>query len=191
MGMVFHTRAKKRLESDAWSIVLSFVIAWFLIRSGILEDILSGGGFVWQSLVGGFFFTSLFTLAPAMAVLAELATSAPLYAVAFFAALGGIAGDLVLFKVFRKHLLQDVKLILREVKWRIPVITAATAVFHSLFFRFLTPLFGAFLLASPLPDEPALALMGLSRISIPRLIVVSFILHFIGILALAGVIRLF
>lgn len=178
-------RARRRLRADAFHILLSIFVAWFLVKTGLLTDLI-GTTARWdfvQSFVAGFFFTSLFTLAPATVVLAHLVETSSLFSVAFLGALGAVAGDMALFKIFREHLLGDAGYLLRSVH---PP-KAVLAVLHSRFFRFLTPLLGAFLLASPLPDEPALALMGLSHISLPRLIAVSFALHFIGILAVAAV----
>lgn len=183
--MISRRKAWANIKKDILALGVSVFAAWFLMQSGLLAELIgtTARWYIIQSFVAGFFFTSLFTLAPATVVLVHLGGTYSLMSVAFFGALGAVTGDVVLFKLFREHLLGDAEYLLRTVHPS----RAALAVFHSRFFRFLTPLLGAFLLASPLPDEPALALMGFSRISLPRLVVVSFALHFIGILSLVGV----
>ena len=44
------------------------------------------------------------------------------------------------------------------------------------------PLTGAIIIASPLPDELGLAMMGLSRVPIAAFIPISYTMNFLGIL---------
>jgi hypothetical protein len=56
--------------------------------------------------------------------------------------------------------------------------------FHSLhlgFMKWLSPIVGALIIASPLPDEFALTLMGLSKVRLAVLIPISFIMNMLGI----------
>jgi hypothetical protein len=47
--------------------------------------------------------------------------------------------------------------------------------------KWISPILGALIIASPLPDEFGLALLGLSRTRISILIPVSFIMNFLGV----------
>ena len=63
------------------------------------------------------------------------------------------------------------------------------AIFRLKCFRWLTPLIGAIIVASPLPDEIGLALMGLSGLRTAMFLPLSFILNFFGILAVGLAVR--
>jgi hypothetical protein len=45
----------------------------------------------------------------------------------------------------------------------------------------MLPVIGAIIIASPLPDEVGISLMGLSKISTPKFIFISYILNSIGL----------
>jgi hypothetical protein len=50
--------------------------------------------------------------------------------------------------------------------------------------RYLLPLLGGLAIASPLPDEIGVPLLGLARISTPRFLTIVYGLHFAGIYAI-------
>ncbi|HEY4478659.1 MAG TPA: hypothetical protein VI775_02350, partial [Candidatus Paceibacterota bacterium] len=52
---------------------------------------------------------------------------------------------------------------------------------HFGFLKWLSPLIGAFIIASPLPDELGVALLGMSKIRIAVLIPLSFTMNILGI----------
>ena len=56
---------------------------------------------------------------------------------------------------------------------------------HVGLFRFMTPLLGVLIIASPLPDEIGLALLGFSRAKTFQILPIAFIMNFIGIYAIA------
>jgi hypothetical protein len=130
--------------------------------------------------VSGIFFTSAFTIAPASVALSHLAsTSASIGIVAFWGALGAMCGDLMLFFFIRDRFADD---LIASVK---P--SFAKHVLHSFhlgFLKWLSPLIGAAIIASPLPDELGLTLMGLSKTRVAVLLPVSFVMNMIGIYGL-------
>jgi len=182
--MISRAHAIKNLKEDAVNICVSVLFAWFLISSGTLSDMLSisNAGQMAQSFIAGLFFTSAFTIAPASIFLAGLSQSAPLFVVAFFGALGAMCGDLILFLFIRDRLASDIEALLKRRTLR-----RLLHSFHLGFWKWLAPLLGGLIIASPLPDEFGLSLLGLSRTRLAVLLPLSFVMNFIGILLVAGV----
>ncbi|OGG78335.1 hypothetical protein A3A36_01445 [Candidatus Kaiserbacteria bacterium RIFCSPLOWO2_01_FULL_52_12b] len=58
------------------------------------------------------------------------------------------------------------------------------SIFRPRLFKWLIPFVGALIIASPLPDEAGLAMMGLSKMKTSVFIPISFALNFLGILAI-------
>ncbi len=132
------------------------------------------------SFVSGIFFTSAFTLAPASVALAHITKVAPLHEVALWGGLGAMCGDLVLFLFIRDKFALDITAALKPSFAR-HIMNS----FHLGFMKWLSPLIGAAIIASPLPDELGLALMGLSRTRILILLPVTFVMNVIGIYIVA------
>jgi len=171
----------RRLKKDFLIIGLSFLAAYAFVRFGAINHFLTATQEfkILGSFVAGMFFTSAFTIAPASVALAGLALSGPLFLVAFWGALGALFGDLILFFLIRDVFADDLMKIFRRF-WHRHFFSS----FHLGFLKWLAPFFGALIIASPLPDELGLALMGLSKTKLIVLIPISFIFNFIGILGL-------
>lgn len=183
-GVFSRAQARKNLREDLVNICVSVLFAWFLIASGTPADLLSlsDAGKLAQSFIAGLFFTSAFTLAPAAVFLSELAQSAPPLLVAFFGGLGAACGDLILFLFIRDRLARDLEAVVKK--------KALRRFFHSFhfgFWKWLAPLLGALVIASPLPDEFGLSLLGFARTRISVLLPLAFAMNFLGILALTAV----
>ena len=52
---------------------------------------------------------------------------------------------------------------------------------HTKYFSWTLPILGAIIIASPLPDEMGVGLMGISKLKTSKFILLSFILNAIGI----------
>ncbi|MDO8620490.1 MAG: hypothetical protein Q7R64_04040 [bacterium] len=182
--MLSRAHARKNLKEDLMSVGVSVLIAWFLISSGALSDFLASTdtGMVFESFVVGIFFTSAFTLAPAVIFLAELSQNISPWTVALFGALGAMCGDLILFLFIRDRLADDIKALFPK-----RAVRHFLNSFHLGFWKWLAPLLGALIIASPLPDEFGLSLLGLSRTRLAVLLPVAFVMNFLGILLVAGV----
>lgn len=166
---------------DLGTVALSVAIAVFAVKTGAVGELLASAGglrFI-GGFIAGMFFVSVFTVAPAAAVLVELFQTHPLLEVALVGGLGALLGDWVMFRLLRDRVAGDLAYLLER-----PGLRRLGAVFGPKSFRWLTPLAGALIVASPLPDEIGLALLGLSRLSTARFLPLSFALNFLGILAL-------
>ncbi len=154
-----------------------------MIHTGALSSWLLSISFsaIPGSFIAGIFFTSLFTLAPASIILAGMAhISSPLL-VASVGAAGSVIGDLFLFYFVRNSMDDDTSFLLtKSVRHRLRALLK-----HPLL-HWVLPITGAIIIASPLPDELGLALMGFSRMRLSVFIPISYAMNFIGIYAIAS-----
>lgn len=135
-----------------------------------------------QSFVAGFFFTSVFTIAPAMVAIAELAKIESLWILVPFGGLGAVVGDMIIFLFVRERLSKDMTAVIGKIVGRFKY----RALVRSLNFkplRWINPILGALIIASPLPDEIGLAFLGFSKIRPVIVIPLVFLFNSFGILA--------
>ena len=166
---------------DLGIIILSIVIAVILVKTGALKSLLTSTQelkFV-GSFLAGIFFVSVFTAAPATVVLAEIAQSNSVFWVALFGGLGALVGDLVIFRFVKDRLSADFLYLIKKSKSE-----RLISIFRLKLFRWLIPFVGALIVASPLPDELGLTMMGLSKMKNSLFIPLSFLLNFLGIVAI-------
>ncbi len=172
-------KQKKHLIQDLLVIVASIIVAIFFVRTGLVNNfVLSLSDRSWLGAVlGGIFFTSVFTVAPSVVLLKELALILPLSTLAVFGGLGAVLGDYIIFLFARGRIAKDFAyLSSSSKKYKFFLI------FKTKLFNFLFPLVGALIVASPLPDEVGVAMMGLSKIKLRYFFIISFVLNSLGIL---------
>lgn len=174
------------LIRDAGIMLLSIFATILLVTSGTI-GVLLNHSLSFEALgafIAGIFFTSVFTTAPATAVFVYLGVEQAPLSLAFLGALGALLGDLIIFSFIRDSVAEDIAYILeRRPRFRL---------FHigeTRLSRWLTPLLGALIIASPLPDELGIALMGFSKMGKRRFMLISFTMNFLGILAIMAVAR--
>lgn len=183
--MSFHQRYYlSHFARDIFIVVASIVVAVFLIRLGIFETVVgeSIGSLVFASFVAGAFFTSLFTVAPAGVALVAVGQSMSPVLVAFIAAIGATLVDMLIISFVRRDLSKDLDG-LAQMTFRHHIIRA----FHFGFLKWAAFLIGMFLIATPLPDEFGLFLIGVSKINPKFLPLVFFVAHFLGIWAVVSI----
>lgn len=170
---------KNNLGRDLGIIFLSVIIAVVLAKTGALKEILAGlqGWRFLGSLLAGVFFVSIFTVTPAAVVLVEIALSNSAWEVALFGGIGALIGDLLIFRFIKDSLSEDIKWLIKKTRQE-----KLMSIFKLKLFRWLVLLIGALIIASPLPDEIGLTMMGLSKMKTVVFIPISFLLNFLGIL---------
>ncbi len=164
---------------DIGIIILSILVAVILMQTGVLAHLLESiqeFRFL-SSFVVGLFFTSVFTTAPAIVAFGEIVQTHSLLLTAFWGALGAMCGDFIIFRFMRdkfaEHLLEVLQI--QGMGKRLKLL------FKRKFFHWLTLLLGGLIIASPLPDELGLSLLGFSKIKTSRFLPLSFTFNFIGI----------
>lgn len=182
-----HSSLARRLSLDLAIIIASLSVALWLARFGVFNQTLvaaqSWGLF--GCFFAGLFFTSVFTVGPASVALALLGETLPPFQVALWGALGSAIGDMVLFFFLRGRIGKDIAEVVTPADYH-----QTTSFFRLGFVRVLSPVLGALIIASPLPDELGLALMGLSKTRAVVVAPLAFVMNFIGILALVAAVRL-
>lgn len=175
------------ISQDLSIIFFSILFALILIKTSALSVILDGAiGLRWLgSFVAGMFFTSVFTTTPAIISLGTIASKGSILSTAFFGALGAVVGDLVIFRFIRDRLSDHLTVLMEHTSyWK-----RVKALFRLRYFRWGTFLLGGLIISSPLPDEIAISLMGLTKMNTRTFIPISFAFNFIGILIIGFVAR--
>ena len=176
-------KLKRNLLVDFLMVLCSVALAVLIIRSGALVAFFTAtnSSVYVASFVAGFFFTSVFTVAPATAVFAGIIQGgSPLFPVVMIGAFGALLGDLVLFHFVRDRLAGDIMALF---KYKRP--GRVKAFYHSSFFHWVMPALGALIIASPLPDELGLALLGVARLGTSVFIPISYTFNALGIVLVA------
>ncbi|HCR52095.1 TPA: hypothetical protein DIV48_00415 [Candidatus Kaiserbacteria bacterium] len=183
--MSIQSRRNGLLLHDVLVIALSIGIAAVLVKTDVLVHILTSTQKLELvgSFIAGLFFTSVFTTAPAIVTLGEIARLNSILPMAVFGALGAVCGDVLIFRFvrdkFAEHILELIRH--RSVGKKMGVL------FRLKLFRWLSFFVGGLIIASPLPDELGIGLFGFSKMKMSWFIPLSFTFNFIGI-ALIGLI---
>lgn len=173
---------QNNLMRDLGIVVLSIIIAIVIAKTGALKSLLTSAQEmkIIGSFVSGIFFVSIFTVAPAVVVLAEIAQTNSIFTVAFWGGLGALVGDLIIFRFIKNNLSKSLLDFLKSSKKN-----RLRSLFKLKFWKMLGPFIGALIIISPLPDELGLMIMGFSKVKTPVFIPLSFFLNFLGILAIS------
>ncbi len=174
----------KKLLIDLCIVAVSIIAAIYIVHSGAIEHILAmtGDRILLTSLVAGLFFTSVFTTAPAIAVLGSLSHHGNIFIIAAVGGVGAVLGDYILFWFVRDHITKDASALMKGRRWR-----GVRHILRNRMLRRLLPIIGAFIVASPFPDEVGLALMGVSKLSTGRFLLIAYCMNALGILAIGFV----
>lgn len=170
---------QNNLIRDLAIVALSIFVAIILAETGTIENLVTSTRELKYlgSFVAGILFVSVFTAAPATVALGEIAQSNSVIAVAIIGGLGALAGDLVIFRFIKNKVSRDLSYLVNISKSE-----RFASIFKLRIFKWLIPFIGALIVASPLPDEIGLAMLGLSKMRVSIFIPLSFVLNSIGIL---------
>lgn len=165
----------------------SVSIAWYLIKGGYFENwvnIILPHRFLAEILAGALY-ASFVTSPIAVAMLFVLAKTENPIILSLLAGVGAAALDFLIVRIFQNNLNGDLNLLTRQFK-----LNLVKKFLKLLKLDFIIPLTGALIIASPLPDELGLYLMGTSELKNHQIIVVTYILNTTGILLIVAPINL-
>ena len=170
---------KSLLLQDGAIIFLSLLVAVILAQTEILKTILTATKELQLigSFLSGMFFTSVFTTPPAMVALGEIARVDGILTTALLGAFGAVIGDLVIFRFIRDRFAEH----LLELMGHRSLGKKFNMLLKLRYFRWFTFLVGGLIIASPLPDEMGISLLGFSKMSMRWFVPLSFVFNFIGI----------
>ena len=176
---------QNNLVRDFGIIIISILIAVILVKTDVFGKVLTSTKEleILSSFVAGMFFTSIFTTAPAIVTLGEIANANSILLTAFFGGLGAIVGDLIIFRFVKDRL----SVHLAEVIGHRGLGRRFKILLKMKYFRWFTFLVGGLIIASPFPDELGISILGFSRLRMSWFIPISFTFNFTGILLIGFV----
>lgn len=158
---------------------IGILFALFLLRFEIFHSFLLQLGEMGYlgAFIGGILFVSTFTVGTGILILLILSENLNPIEIGLIAGLGAVAGDLVIFRFIKNSLADEIVSIYNHVDHD----HHFTKLLQSKYFSWTLPVVGAIIIASPLPDEIGVSLMGISKMKTYQFLLVSFILNSIGI----------
>ncbi len=171
----------KHLSYDLLIVTVSIVCAIFLVEEGFVSSVVTSlGNLGWLGIIiAGSFFTSIFTTAPAIAILGTFAMTTSLPELVILGAFGAMCGDYIIFRFVKDRVSGDFNYILSFAKGN-----RLAAIFRTKLFRFFVPFIGALIIASPFPDEIGVAMIGASKVRGRVFFCLSFVANALGILVI-------
>ncbi|KND51127.1 MAG: hypothetical protein ABA06_02320 [Parcubacteria bacterium C7867-001] len=171
-------KAHQEIWFDLVIIAISLVVAGILIGNNSFALLLEQTKelSILGTFIAGIFFTSLLTVAPATVTIGELALGQGVLFTAFWAALGAVCGDLIIFRFIRDRFSEHLTSLLAE--------QGAYRRFKRLMslksLRWLAFLVGGLIIASPLPDEIGITILGFTKMRMRTFILLSFVFNFLA-----------
>lgn len=174
----------KKIIIDILIITASIYLAIYLAHSGAISRLIeaAGNNILLVSLVTGMFFTSFFTTPIAIAAFSNLAGTGNMFLIAAVGGLGAVLGDSLIFFFVREKVSKDVSPLLKG-----PRLKHALRLLKKRRYRRILPVIGALIIASPLPDELGLALIGVSTLSRGQFLLLSYAMNTLGIFCILAV----
>lgn len=162
-------------------------MAWWLIKSGNLTgmvDSILPLRFL-AEIIAGILYTSFLTAPVSVAMLIALSQDNNPILTAILAGFGAVLGDFLIVKFFREKISDELKEFSKQLH-----LQKINSVLQKLHLDFLTPLLGAIIVASPLPDELGLMMLGASKLRYREIALLSYVLNTAGILLIVAPINL-
>ena len=159
-------------------IAVGGIIAVFLSRWQSFHDVLVALGSLGYlgAFLGGALFVSTFTVATGLLILLILVEQHSLIGMSIVAGFGAVAGDYMIFRFVKDGIMEEVAPLYNKLGGR-----HLTLLFHTKYLHWTLPVIGALIIASPLPDEIGVSLMGIAKMPTRTFLVVSYIFNTIGI----------
>lgn len=130
-------------------------------------------------LIAGVLFTSFFTTAPALVMLIRFAEIYDPLTITFYAGIGSVIGDWIILKVFEEKVGYELLPLAKKfnlMRWLRSLRRKKN--------REKATLLGMLAIASPLPDEIGIGLLGIAHLPAISLLIITFLLNSAGILLL-------
>jgi len=157
---------------------ISLVFAFILTRLDIFNSFLlhlGSWGYV-GAFFAGMLFVLSFTAAIGAIILFILAEYLSPLEIGLIAGLGAMVGDFTMFRFVKDDLVNELEPLYERFGGN-----HLNHMLHTKYFHWTLPLIGALIIASPLPDEIGVSLMGIYKMKTYKFILVSFLLNAIGI----------
>lgn len=159
-------------------LIFSLVLFFYFADSAAVKQFIDGLGALgyFGAFITGIFFVSTFTVAPAAVVLFHLADHLNPFEVAILAGLGGVVGDYIIFRFFKDRVFEELKPLFDRLGG-----SRISELLQTPYFAWFLPVLGATIIASPLPDELGVGILGISKMKRWQFLILSFFLNAVGI----------
>lgn len=134
------------------------------------------------AFIAGILFVNTFTVATGALVLMILSRQLWPIEIGIVAGLGAVIGDLLIFRFIEHNLESELAAVYNKIDSKHHFIK----LLHSRYFHWTLPVIGAAIIASPLPDELGVTLMGISKMKTYKFILISFLLNSFGIFSIVS-----
>lgn len=129
------------------------------------------------AFIAGMLFTSAFTTPTSFLIFATLSGTMHPVPLALIGGAGAVVGDFLIFRFIRDDLTEELEEIYEKMGG-----DHLTRILNTKYFHWTLPLLGSLILASPLPDELGISLMGVAKLRTLEFIPISYFSNTIGIL---------
>ena len=172
---------------NTFLLIISLIVFFYFADTPTVENFISWIGNLGYlgAFLTGIFFVSTFTVTPAAVVLFFLADKLNPFEVALLAGAGAMVGDYLIFRFLKDRVFEELSPLF--IKFGGGYISK---LFKTPYFAWLLPIIGAAIIASPLPDEIGIGMLGASKIKNWKFLILSFLLNAIGILIIITIARL-
>jgi hypothetical protein len=160
-------------------VFIGVILAILLSRNATFHSFLihlGSFGYI-GAFIAGILFVSTFTVATSALILLTLAETLSPIEIGLIAGLGAVVGDMLIFNLIKDNLANEIEDIYDQVDRDHHL----KKLFHSKYFNWSLPVFGAIIIASPLPDEMGISLINLSKMNNLKFMLLSYILNSVGI----------
>lgn len=157
---------------------VSFIIAFFAFRIESFHSFLlhlGNLGYI-GAFLAGVLFVSTFTVATGAVILLVLAEKLSAVEIGIVAGLGAVIGDMLIFRFVKDNILDEITPIYNTLGGK-----HVSTILHSRYFSWSLPVIGAIIIATPLPDEIGVSLMGIAKMNTYAFFLLAFTLNAIGI----------
>ena len=159
-------------------LVLSLIFAIVFATSPLLNNLLNyfSPHPLITAFIGGMLFTSTFTVATGVILLLKLVGFYSPILVILLAGLGAAFCDYLVFILVKDKAPTHVSLIYKNMFNH----SHLHKILHTHYFAWTLPVLGAIIMATPLPDELAISLMSLSKLTGFKFVFIAFTSHLVG-----------
>lgn len=137
------------------------------------------------AFLAGILFTSTFTVVAGALILIDLAREFPIFPLILCSGLGAVLSDFLVFSFAKNKITGEVEPLYKELE-SIGKKNHLQKLMHTKYFGWTLPVVGAFIMASPLPDELGVSLLGISNIKPVRFLLISLCSHSLGMFLLVS-----
>jgi uncharacterized membrane protein YdjX (TVP38/TMEM64 family) len=141
------------------------------------------------AFIGGLFYPISFTIAPSISLLYLLGKSLNPLLIALIGGTGGTISTFIMFHFIKKSV-ENIGFF-SWLRVKVFLLTARSRFLRKIkkskFAQYIIPVIAGLIIASPLPDELAVAIMGVVKYETKKFLLFSFLFNFVGIFLVATI----